>query len=358
MSIYWFVALAAIAAETNVERTTVAVAPVPQPAPMVINIPTILGSPPKKGVESPPVPKSYPGSWASTRDYPSLALQEEREGTSSFLLKVSPKGVVTNCEITETSGHSDLDDATCTNVRLRATFYPAQDKRGKAISGSYANRVRWQIPILPSVASGPIVSDSFPRAPQPLNRTALRIEKEDYPASALAAGEQGLSTFMLDIDDGGKVRGCNILISSGSIALDQQACLVGSRWNFQPARNIDGRPTFGRTKHTLNWRLPKGTPRVSSGQKKPLFNPFEKPGSFTLTLDFDAQGKMVDCAIEQKGQFPFGGQTPSFMDNVCIEGFKRDIAPFLNADGKPEPRRVIFRMGIVHSDAVLPPPQK
>jgi periplasmic protein TonB len=93
-----------------------------------------------------PIPKGNPGNWASTNDYPSRALQQEREGTAGFRVTVGPNGRVIDCQITASSGHSDLDQATCTNVTRRARFDPSLDGNGNPTTGTYSNRVRWQIP--------------------------------------------------------------------------------------------------------------------------------------------------------------------------------------------------------------------
>lgn len=93
-----------------------------------------------------PIPKGNPGNWANTNDYPSRALQQEREGTTGFRVTVGANGRVTDCQITSSSGHPDLDQATCTNVTRRARFDPALDGNGQPTTGTYSNRVRWQIP--------------------------------------------------------------------------------------------------------------------------------------------------------------------------------------------------------------------
>lgn len=93
-----------------------------------------------------PSPKGNPANWATTNDYPTRALREEREGTTSFRVTVGPDGRVTGCSVTSSSGSPDLDDATCQNVTRRARFNPATDGEGQPTSGSYANRVRWVIP--------------------------------------------------------------------------------------------------------------------------------------------------------------------------------------------------------------------
>lgn len=93
-----------------------------------------------------PTPKGNPANWATTNDYPTRALREEREGTTSFRVTVGPDGRVTDCSVTSSSGSPDLDDATCANVKRRARFNPATDGEGQPTTGSYSNRVRWVIP--------------------------------------------------------------------------------------------------------------------------------------------------------------------------------------------------------------------
>jgi periplasmic protein TonB len=99
-----------------------------------------------KNLSAPAKPKNNPGGWATTNDYPSRALSQEREGTTGFRVTVGSDGKVTDCQVTASSGHGDLDAATCSNVKRRARFEPAKDKDGNPTSGSYSNRVTWRIP--------------------------------------------------------------------------------------------------------------------------------------------------------------------------------------------------------------------
>jgi periplasmic protein TonB len=102
--------------------------------------------PPPKFTPKAATPKGNPGNWATTNDYPSRALREEREGSTGFRVTVGADGRVTGCSVTSSSGSSDLDDATCSNVTRRARFNPATDGEGQPTSGSYSGRVRWVIP--------------------------------------------------------------------------------------------------------------------------------------------------------------------------------------------------------------------
>ncbi len=117
------------------------VATPPPPAPIVLAPPPA----PPAAPATPAQPRGNPGSWATTNDYPSRALREERSGTTGFRVTVGADGRVVDCQITSSSGHADLDQATCQNVTRRARFKPATQD-GQPVQGTYSNRVRWVIP--------------------------------------------------------------------------------------------------------------------------------------------------------------------------------------------------------------------
>lgn len=117
----------------------------PPPAPPILPPPPSAPPPPRftpKGA----IPKGNPGSWATTNDYPSRALREERAGVTGFRVSVTSDGRVADCSVTSSSGSPDLDTATCDNVRRRARFTPAVDGEGNPTTGSYSGRIRWVIP--------------------------------------------------------------------------------------------------------------------------------------------------------------------------------------------------------------------
>ena len=139
--------LAATAATANQETV---VLPAPPPAPTIAA--PAAGEETERvliGKEQRAIPLGNPGQWVNTEDYPAIALQQERIGTTSFRVQVNRSGPVAACEVTVSSGHSDLDAATCKYVTERAMFSPARDKNGRMTSDAYANRVRWQIPDSP-----------------------------------------------------------------------------------------------------------------------------------------------------------------------------------------------------------------
>lgn len=129
-------------APPRIETVTVA----PPPAPIVLAPPAPAPAPPPpKGPTSGPQPRGNPGTWATPNDYPSRALREDRAGTTGFRVTVDTNGRVVDCQITSSSGHADLDEATCKNVSRRARFKPALEN-GQEVQGTYSNRVRWVIP--------------------------------------------------------------------------------------------------------------------------------------------------------------------------------------------------------------------
>ena len=121
---------------------------IPPPAPVIRIVPPAAppAPPPPRFTPKGATPKGNPGSWATTDDYPSRALREEREGVTRFTVQVSPEGRVTSCSVTGSSGSPDLDDAACRSITRRARFNPATNGENQPVAGTYSNSVRWQIP--------------------------------------------------------------------------------------------------------------------------------------------------------------------------------------------------------------------
>lgn len=126
-------------------------ATIPPPAPPAITIPP--PAPP-----APPAPPPAPSqaraaapknqrSWAARiqDNYPARALREEREGTVGVRVTVTTNGRATGCQVTASSGHSDLDQAACQGMERYAQFNPALDAAGNPTEGSFATRIVYQI---------------------------------------------------------------------------------------------------------------------------------------------------------------------------------------------------------------------
>lgn len=123
------------------------VTPQPPPPPVIAIAPPAPAAPPPPRIQPKgAAPRGNPANWATTNDYPTRALREEREGVTGFRVSVTPEGRVGDCQITSSSGSPDLDEATCSNVTRRARFNPATDGEGQPTTGTYSGRIRWVIP--------------------------------------------------------------------------------------------------------------------------------------------------------------------------------------------------------------------
>jgi len=316
-------------------------------APSIVAMP-LDGTPPK-GPRPSPVPRGNPGTWANTNDYPTLALAQQREGTTGFRLTVNGDGRVSSCTIIESSGHPDLDQATCVNVTRRAMFWPALDANGNPKEGTWSSRVRWQIPANRSIVSQSIVSESFPRPPRLLNREKLSIAAEDYPAKAKAEGRSGTSKLALAIDAKGMIKSCGIANSSGHADLDAKACELARAWTFEPALGPDGQPVNGRSTITMNWMLP-GQKTGPRSPRAPLKLPgyWKWTGSVTNIVEVDATGKVVSCKTETSGDAgkPEQGGPPNI--DFCQFAKTLVFEPYLDSEGKAEARKLILTSTVAH----------
>ncbi len=91
-------------------------------------------------------PRNDPKRWVSTDDYRSNWIRQELTGKARFRLEIAADGRVANCTITGSSGHPELDAATCALVSKRAKFQPARGHEGQPVAGSYSNAIDWQLP--------------------------------------------------------------------------------------------------------------------------------------------------------------------------------------------------------------------
>jgi TonB family protein len=302
--------------------------PAPPPAP----------SEPSRGPKA-PVPKSNPASWATPDDYPREALNERREGTTTFLLDVNEVGRVTDCTVTASSGFFDLDTTTCIKVFIRSRFEPALDKDNKPTAGTWSSRVRWEIPHkgFGAIVSLNNIDESFPRPPKSMRLVALPVKKKDYPPEALEQKRQGITIVGLDITTQGMVENCKVASSSGHQDLDAQSCAIARReGRFAPALDYQGKPTAGKVSQKIEWSLDK-----EAGKSFTVPTILEQPVKSSSYTQFSyvaqADGSIREC-IEKK-ELTGAPVSPSiFCDNVAENSFK----PFADEKGNPVSRRVKF----------------
>lgn len=90
-----------------------------------------------------PVSIGRPHECAS-RFYPEMSLRLNEEGTALVSFKVMTDGSVSGVQVTSSTGHSRLDDATVTCVGKWR--YKPQTVDGQAVEASWQAKVVWQVP--------------------------------------------------------------------------------------------------------------------------------------------------------------------------------------------------------------------
>jgi protein TonB len=117
----------------------------------------------------------------------------------------------------------------------------------------------------PAPPAPPAPAPPPPPPPPPKKVTPARAKAnlaslfsdEDYPASAVRAGESGATGFRLEVGANGRVSNCTVTSSSGSSALDSTTCrLLRSRARFTPATDSTGSTTSDSVSGRIVWRLP------------------------------------------------------------------------------------------------------
>lgn len=79
------------------------------------------------------------------RDYPNRAQREGREGTVTMRITIGGNGRVSNCSVTGSSGHSDLDSAACRGMQQYARFTPAKNAAGDEITATTSFAFTYQL---------------------------------------------------------------------------------------------------------------------------------------------------------------------------------------------------------------------
>lgn len=85
------------------------------------------------------------GRWIATDDYPASSLRQGDEGSVGIAVRLGSDGRVKSCEVTSSSGHPTLDQATCRLYAARARFAPATEN-GQPVATTMRDRITWRLP--------------------------------------------------------------------------------------------------------------------------------------------------------------------------------------------------------------------
>ena len=129
----------------NVPPPVQVITPIATPAPPAPPAPPPPPPPAPKVVQAAQAKGSLAGLITDT-DYPAAAIRAEEEGTVRVRLGVGANGRVTSCEVSQSSGSSSLDSATCRILRSRARFTPAKDQTGAATADTITSPpITWRL---------------------------------------------------------------------------------------------------------------------------------------------------------------------------------------------------------------------
>ena len=93
-----------------------------------------------------PQPIGKISDWIGSNDYPYRASKEHRTGSVGVRLTIGVDGGAIACEVSSSSGSSDLDETTCITLRRRAKFTPAANDDGDPIESTFQTTVNWSLP--------------------------------------------------------------------------------------------------------------------------------------------------------------------------------------------------------------------
>lgn len=153
----------------------------------------------------------------------------------------------------------------------------------------------WMAALFVAAAAMPAAGKDSPR----VVKAAVPIDigewlgADNYPPSAIRAGEQGRVVAIVSIDATGHPTACRIDISIGSPALEKGTCdVVLAKGKFEPARDAKGRAVASEMTMPVRWVLPEdGDNRQPSG-----------PIDFVHIATVGADDSILRCEISVDGR--------------------------------------------------------
>lgn len=286
--------------------------------------------------------------------YPADAQALGLEGEVGVRFIVDPDGKISQCLITRSSGHADLDGATCSHIKT------LQGSKAVPVGGeaprprSVRRTVKWDlsdedeyyeddlayadevvdVPLAVEPQDGekrlyyaPAPPNYAPKSePEPIGDENEWITTADYPITSWRNGEEGLVQYTLDVDATGQPTKCTIGYSEASPSLNAATCsLLMERALFTPGVDREGQPIASTYGYETYWR-----------KREP-----EYAGTFTLKVSYlvDEEGQMQSCqTVERSGSIPKDFQR-TLERQPCPGNSDRGV-PYRDENGVPVARQV------------------
>lgn len=159
-------------------------------------------------------------------------------------------GSVMQEDIAEQSG-ANIDLSTITENDAGST-----DVAAPTDVGIDANPIEDEPSSIPSSETNDALR-SMVKPPVPKGNPGNWVNTNDYPSYALKEEREGTVRFTLDVDERGRVAGCEIVGSSGSVDLDEATCSnVQKRARFEPATDASGAAIRSTFTNSVRWQIP------------------------------------------------------------------------------------------------------
>ena len=186
--------------------------------------------------------------------YPPKALKAGAEGIVTLNLAISADGKATECSVTGSSGHGDLDAHACAHILRYALFVPALNNEGKRVGVVQEANLSYLLSLYVQTVATSIVENAAPRHSarpvDPVSWESLGILQADRAATD-AYGIGASVTVNAD----GKPTRCWLSSPSLVDALDFRFCdQLMNKVNYIAARNATGQTVEDRINIFLTLR--------------------------------------------------------------------------------------------------------
>ena len=180
-------------------------------------------------------------------------------------------------------------------------------------------------PTLPTIESGMLVNADYPR-----------IREMDR--------EEGSVTVRLLISPEGRAVRCGLLRPSGTKELDGTTCAVFlTRTRFTPAKDADGRATYGEMELPVIWRMVRGSP--PKRQELPPLYDFTvaklpdgvEPVRVAVILSINADGSLGGCSPAAEDVGPNSTPAPPALRSAACGALRSawTVLPVVDERGAP-----------------------
>ena len=176
-----------------------------------------------------------------------------------------------------------------------------------------------------------MIRQSYAQQMQPPKIIASTVS--EYPAEARQKGMAGKVILRITIDKDGNVQDVEVYKSSGHDILDETAKEMARKWQFQPARNADGKAVMSRMLAPISFDTKQPTPPKLVYSCKPDYpivaSMLNISGTVELRLMVSAEGHVQEVSIKKSSGY-------AILDEAAIDAVKQWLfEPAHNGKGEP-----------------------